>query len=263
MAPSTIKETLCFDEIHRATSHLSSQSLVIFDIDDVLFTATDHILKPPHRDHWLNTHFDEKFLPEVALDLLGHTWTTYDFEPTDPKVAELNNTLKERNIPSIALTAGWNGKLAHRPSHCDDRIRMLQSVHMNFTHSFPHMPETFFHGLHNCGKIPSFKSGVIFACMISKPVVLDAFLKSARFHPKDILFVDDMHHNLVQMQEFCTKENIAYQGFHYTAVSKRNHKILDEALALFQIETLIRDRIWLSDENAREKMHHLKMKNVG
>lgn len=262
MQKSTIKETLCFEEIHRATENLCPQSLVIFDIDDVIFTATDHILKPPHRDTWLNTHFDEKFPPEIALELLGHTWTTYDFEPTDVKIVDLNQSLKKRNIPSIALTAGWNGKLAHRSSHCDDRISMLKSVHMDFSHSFSKIPETFFHGLNNCGKTPSFKRGVIFACMLSKPVVLEAFLKAAHFHPKEILFIDDMHHNLIQMQDFCTKENIHYQGFHYTAVSKRNDRILDEELALFQIQTLIRDRVWLSDRHAKEKIGALKIKNA-
>ena len=262
MKTSTIKETLCFDEIHNATAHLCPQSLVIFDIDDVIFTATDHILKPPHRDAWLNTHFDEKFPPDIALDLLGHTWTTYGFEPTDTKITDLNQSLKKRDIPSIALTAGWNGKLAHRASHCDDRIDMLKSVHMDFSHSFSKTPETFFRGLENCGKIPSFKRGVIFACMLSKPLVLEAFLKAVCFQPKEILFVDDMLHNLLQMQDFCATKKIHYQGFHYTAVSKRNDRLLDEELALFQIETLIRDRVWLSDPQAKEALCRLKIKNV-
>lgn len=263
MKHSTTKQTTCFDEIHDATAHLCPQSLVIFDIDDVLITAKDHILKPPHRDAWLNTHIDEKFPPDVALDILGHTWTNYAFEATDSKVSLLNQSLKKRNIPSIALTAGWNGKLGNREFHCDDRVDILKSVHVDFSHSFDKVEETFFHGLENCGKVPSFKRGVIFACMLPKPLVLEAFLKVTAFTPKEIVFVDDIHDNIKQMQDFCTEQGIHYQGFHYTGVAARSNAPLDEELALFQFETVIRDKVWLSDEEARQKIGQNKQKKVG
>ncbi|MBX9977325.1 MAG: DUF2608 domain-containing protein, partial [Alphaproteobacteria bacterium] len=199
MIHSSITQTNCFDEIHAATKDLPKDALVIFDIDDVLITAKDHVLRGQKKEKWLNEYFDNRFSPEEVLQVSSHVWTVYETEITDAKVVELNESLKERGIPSIALTAGWNGSLGHRPLHCDDRVDILKGVGIDFSHSFPTIKETFFRGFENCTKIPSFKKGVIFACMLPKQDILGAFLASVNYTPKTIVFVDDMLINLERL----------------------------------------------------------------
>ena len=109
-------------------------------------------------------------------------------------------------------------------------------------------------GFHNCGKVPSFKGGVIFSCMLAKPGVLDAFLKIAQFDPDQIIFIDDILDNLDNMQDYCFEKKIPYHGFHYLGVDARNDRPVDEDVAHLQFQTAIKDKIWLSDEEAKKRI---------
>ncbi len=252
---STITQTTCFSHIQRETAHLTEKSLVIFDIDDVLVTAKDNVLRGSKKEKWLD-HYFNSLTPEESLEISSYVWTAYETEITDIQVAYFNEDLRARNIPSIALTKGWNGSMANRPSHCDDRIQTLKDIGIDFRYSFPNTPEIFLNGLENCGKIPSFKEGVIFSCMLSKAIVLDAFLKAVDFKPDEIIFIDDMLNNLEDIQTYCETHAVNYQGFHYVGVDARETQPLNEEIAHLQFQTALREKKWLNDAQAHQKLLH-------
>lgn len=261
-----IHASICFDHVkdiienaHKKMQNSAHKPLVVFDIDDVLITAKDQVLRGPRKDYWLDTYFfNDTRSEEESVEISGYTWATYQTEVCDPKVVSLQQHLKKQGIPNIALTAGWNGPLGPSPSHCDDRIRTLKNVGIEFHDVFPHIPPTSFTHLENCGRHPSFKQGILFACMIKKPLVLDAFCNIASLKPAHIIFVDDMMYNLTDMQDYCAHHGIAYDGVHYTGVEHHDNNTFDEAIAHLQFQTALRHKIWLSDDEARARLNMTK-----
>ncbi len=65
---STITQTTCFSHIQRETAHLTEKSLVIFDIDDVLVTAKDNVLRGSKKEKWLD-HYFNSLTPEESLEI--------------------------------------------------------------------------------------------------------------------------------------------------------------------------------------------------
>lgn len=260
-AHSEIIEMECFRRLSKLSKAPPKDALFIFDIDEVLIHARDQVLRPPHKAKWLHDQIDSRYSPEESKDLSGYIWSDYLVELVDPDLPKIISDLSISGARSIALTAGWNGDLGNTENHCDLRIEILKNYGIDFSKSFSHEAEIFFEEFSFCGRIPSFKQGVIFACMLPKHEILDVFLKKMSFTPSQIHFIDDSLHNLTGMRDYCAEVGLDYYGYHYVGVERREVDLLNYARAKLQYDIVIREKMWLSDEEA-DQILRTKQKTV-
>ena len=256
--PFAISTTSDFLSLERFIHVLNENSLVIFDIDDVLLTATDRVLRSPHNYIWLGKYIDNNFSPSEALSLASNIWTSYKTMITDRLLPDILQKIQYKGIPIIALTAGWNGVLANRKNYCDDRIKCLKNMKIDFSQSFPQLTNIIFSTLENCSKNPSFKEGILFGCRLPKDRVLDAFLSLLGSKPDTILFIDDLRENLDDVHKYCLKNEINFYGLHYNGVEKMDNTPLDENVAHFQFQYLIKHKKWLDDIAAKNHIKYIR-----
>ena len=220
----------------------------------MLITGKDVALRQPHKKKWVQRYIQANPCAEKSFEASANMWSVYETQISDPAVADIIQKLEERGIPSLALTAGWNGQLAKRPFHCDDRIDSLRSKGIDFSYSFPKLLPTFFKKFENFGKNPSYKQGVLFACMLKKSDIIHAFLEYAEHTPKEIVFVDDQYENIEDIGAYCARQGYNYHGIHYRGVEKRHTDQVNEKIAHMQFQTLLDTGEWLNDEVAEAKI---------
>lgn len=259
---SEIIEMECFRRLDDLSKAPPKDALFIFDIDEVLIHARDQVLRPPHKAKWLYDQIDSRYSPEDAKDLSGYIWSDYLVQLVDVNLPRMISDLSRAGARPMALTAGWNGDLGNTENHCDLRIDILKNYGIDFSKSFQHSDEIFFQELSFCEKTPSFKQGVIFACMLPKHDVLDVFLERMRFIPPQIHFIDDSLHNLIGMRDYCMKRGIDYYGYHYVGVERRELMPLNDVRAKLQYDVVIREKMWLSDEEADQILKGTRQKTV-
>jgi hypothetical protein len=66
-------------------------------------------------------------------------------------------------------------------------------------------------------------------------------------HPKHIVFFDDSMSNLQSVGKTCAEHNIPCTLFHYRGAGKFANT-LDTASIIKQVDTLIKEHRWVSDE---------------
>ena len=259
---SEIIEMECFRRLDELSKAPPKDALFIFDIDEVLIHARDQVLRPPHKAKWLYDQIDSRYSPEEAKHLSGYIWSDYLVQLVDQDIPRIISALSLAGARPIALTAGWNGDLGNTENHCDLRIDILKNYGIDFSKSFQQSDEIFLEEFSLCGKIPSFKQGVIFACMLPKHEILDAFLKKVKFIPEQIHFIDDSLPNLIGMRDYCARKQIGYLGYHYVGVEKRELVPLDNTRAKLQYDVVLREKMWLSDEEADQILKSTRQKTV-
>ena len=249
---SELFETTCFSKLCQIAKNPPKNALFIFDIDEVLICARDQVLRPPHKEKWLYEYIDSRYPPEEAKHLSGYIWSYYETDLVDHSLPEIIGMLTSSHAYTIALTAGWNGRLGHLDNHCDIRVQKLLNYGLDFSKSFDVEGELFFPELMYCGKTASFKKGITFACMQPKHLVLEAFLKKLSFTPSEVHFIDDYMPNLTGMRAYCQEKGMNFYGYHYKGVEAREKDFLNERRAHFQYQTVLTTKKWLSDAEADE-----------
>jgi len=250
--------TQIFDlkEIERELDQAGPNTLVVFDVDEVLITTEDHFIHPysystlfPIVDQYAKK-IDRKELEEIMSLCFLHPKRVL-IEGTTP---ELIQQIQKREIKTIALTHCEHGPLGLIPSVEVWRIEDLQSHGIDFSASFKDHPRLVLTELKST-KVPSplFQQGILFSKGYTKGQVLKAFLERIDFHPSKILFIDDSHDNLESMEKELQALKIPHRIFHYTGAS-RFAKPLDKELIQFQVDHLFHNREWLSDVEAKKRM---------
>lgn len=256
MAEIIESPNLCLFE--RAAQEADENTLVIFDVDDVLITARDQILQPAYRafSEKLEKEIEKEVSEKEAEKLWSITWLTRLAEPVDPQMAPLLQKVKYRGVKVLALTNAWTGAFGNIPSLEDWRLNELKGFGYAFHESWPCLKPTLFKQLKpkDPDRFPVFKDGVVFTCNLPKGMVLKAFLEYAKFLPEKIVFIDDKQKHLASVESFCQKAGIRFFGFRYTAVAKRSKPPLHEKRARLQFQVLKEEQKWLSDEEADKRL---------
>lgn len=240
---------------------LDSKTLVVFDVDEVIFMDEDAILKPvgdPLKFQIFNEKYakaesrSEKDLTTSILSLPLIKAKKVLVEDTTP---DLIDNLQNKSIKVIALTSCPTRPFGIIKSFEKWRLNHIENFGINFQKSFPEEKRFVFENITSYNVPPPvYNKGVIFAEGFSKADVLSAFLAKTNFKPSKVIFIDDMYSNLQEMEDKLSALKIPYQGYYYVKVSRDHSKDLDEEVARFQFDYLFKNQKWLSDKEAKKKM---------
>lgn len=246
-----IRDLLLFKE----TLHtLSSEDIVLFDIDQTVLTPKDSCLKPCCKELYqrLILSLDDAHANRLQ-SILALMWAE---ELVDDETPEIIKMLQSKKIPSMGFTALESGEFGTIAAIEDWRLDALKSFDIDFSCTFSDKsPTTLTMLTARNGHHPLFKNGVLFTNLMLKGEVLPHFIQAMQWKPRKIVFIDDSLRQHQSMEEACNNLGIEFQGFHYIA-ARCNPPNFDYQLGEFQLRYLIEHEHWLSEEEARSLLEN-------
>lgn len=259
---------LCFAEIVKTNdigvieNNLASagvDTLVIFDIDDVLMYPNDAILQPRGEElcaklvqqlkQSVGKHAIKEFISIILLER--------SVSPVDPRSVELLAKLQQKNIKTLALTNCLTGKFGLIENTENLRIAQLKTLGYHFNVSWQHLANISLKAMidDNLDANPVYKDGVVFVDQTKeKGPVLGAFLKYAKFKPRQIIFVDDKLKNLHSVERYASSNDIKFTAIQYT--KSLDFCDLNQDIARLQFKVLEQQKKWLSDKQAAKLLQN-------
>lgn len=229
--------------------NLHEDSLVIFDVDEVLITSEDRLLSPAA---WNYAPLIE--LVKANQEPLSIALASTSYHLVDPSAPALIDQLIEKKIPTIALTKSRIGKFGVIPSFEDWRFDQLARLNIHF--DFHANERLAFLNLVSDLPPPIFAKGILFCGDFNpknaKGVLLNAFLERINWRPKYVIFIDDQLVNLEGVSDELARQGVDFTGYFFQA--HPYSLLLDEEVAELQLKTLYEKKKWLSDKEAEEKL---------
>lgn len=237
---------------------IDQNTVVVFDVDEVLITSRDHFFHPQvesfvlelvKKEMALTTSKDEQKALEDKLSLSLIQTERILIENDSP---QLLNALLKKGVKVVALTSFPTGKFGKIPALERLRIDQLKSFGINFyskntpRHEFteiskPSIPP------------PLYEDGILFSRGYSKGEVLIAFLDFIKWKPSKVIFIDDLYANHENMMRSLNARTILYQGYRYSGVDLPENKI-DKEVIEWQFSTLLKQNKWVSHEQAKQAL---------
>lgn len=250
-ASADMAEAPNFEAIEAELLSLDQDALVVFDVDFTLIVPEDKMLRPS-GEKYLREITQEKlrgYSKEKIDELTSQVMLQSRVRLTDVKSLELLDLLQQKGIKTVALTAIRTGEYGAIPSMEDWRVQQLRRLGIDFAYSFPGVNPIVFSEFQGKGPSPAFSQGIICTVRYKKGQVLKAFLEHLNWKPSKVVFVDDRLDCLQSVETEMDLLGIPTMGFLYTAETGKNERI-DEEIADFQINTLLEEGRWLSDDDA-------------
>lgn len=241
-ASSEIRTIHSLDEI--STNEFSTRTLVMFDLDDVLIYPQDALLQN-WRSGWKPEGMRAWTSEEDTI-----AWMNVKFQIMDPSGPNLINLLNKIGIPTIGFTSFAMDDPDIVESIPDWRFRHLQELGINFN-----MENEIIFPIQNGFVPPSFEKGILYCGNFykkdkdNKGKILSLYLDWLDWNPEQVVFIDDGKQHIESVKNEVEKRGISFLGFHY--IPKELDPI-DEKVAELQYETIINQKQWLSDEEARK-----------
>ncbi len=230
-------------------------TLVIFDCDDTLLYKTDSILSKDNSDklrRYIKFAFIKHPLSYFYIDKLK--WIVMkncEQKLVHKDLLNLVTRLQSKNIKALILTAMIN-KTIDEGSFIDLRVDELYKFGFDFSKNWDNLKEI---ALIEGNETPYYKKGIICSGSGMKSSALRLFLEYSKFCPKKIIFIDDTKKNLEDIKTFSEKSGIEFLGIEYLGYKYIPSKYpFSEKRAVFQIDYLIKNEIWISDEKAELKL---------
>ncbi len=251
-----------FKQIESTLESLDSNALVVIDVDEVMLTDQDLILKPmgdPLKFQIFNEYYieakSEREKEEVSK-VLSLSLLLSQKALLEEDLPKMVTSLQKRKIKVIALTSCPTKSFGFIEDLERWRLNHMRQFGIHLERSFPCLKRFLIEGLASQNiPMPIFNRGVLFTEGFSKADVLASFLKKVKMNPSRVVFIDDLSRNLQQMEVKLAKMKIPHSGFHY-----KDQKIEvspDEKVARFQFEYLFKNKKWLSDEEASSSLKNL------
>ena len=228
--------------------NLPSKSLVIFDIDEILITPADLLLKPVGRDFngWGKIPLKE-FEYYLSIMLASTKYVLVDAEAPN-----LIKKMLQKGILAIALTACSTGAIGVIQSMEEWRFNQLNALGIDFSPFFE--GEYVFSELVDAkSRPPLFKNGILFTGDLQNPEksakgqLLGIFLDKINWSPEKVIFIDDSQKHLEAVFQELNQRGIPFQGHLLTTPTLQ----LNEKIAELQIRTLLDTNKWITDQEAK------------
>lgn len=242
--------------IEQTLQSVDRDTIVIFDVDDVLMHADDQILKSKNADACkpLVKKLKQQVGKDKIQDVTSIILLTRKNSPVDPRMISVIENLQKSGIKVLALTNCATGKFGLIPNTENWRIAELHKHGYYFDKSWQNLKDI---NLKSLMKVtndanPIYKAGIVFVDQTGeKGPALDAFLTYSATKPKKIIFIDDKSKNLVSVEEFAKQHNIAFVGIEYTKTLEGDG-MLNNDIAALQFDILEKEKKWISDNEAAE-----------
>lgn len=245
------------EEFKQTIDKADQDTLIVFDIDEVIITSKDQILHPSfivYRDKLYEDVIVKDHTKSEIEALSSIIFKTYETILVDENILKIFQNIYDNRLKVLALTSSPTGKLGVIEKFEDHRVDQLKRVGIDFNKFIHSFSDVILHEMKSeCGT-PLLHNGIIYTCHIDKGSVLEKILKKLDLKFKKIIFIDDRLDNLTSVESMCIKSEIDFFGFEYTAVRDSFVSPFNETRAQFQFNTLIEEGNWLSDELADIKL---------
>lgn len=247
-----IAVTNSYSIIKTALKNAGPDSLVLFDIEDVLYAAEDenYNLSHPVRKKLIK-QYEKKLGAQEAKKLWSVMYKARKVKYMDNTVEEIFADLKLRQVPSMALTKCFTGKFGNIEKGEDWRINELKALNIDFSVLSPIKGSIEFTDIISRNGKPSsapmLKGGIIFTARAEKGPIFERVLTHYNFYPKKIIFIDDKLKNLLSVEEVAKKYNIEFSGYVISAVKPSLTKEIDIKKEERRFETLEKENKWITN----------------
>lgn len=228
-------------------------TLIIFDVEDVLLEPRDTVLQFNHKTFVkdIERKLAEKYSNKEVDNINSSILLQRHNAPVNNDMAQIIDKAQNRGVKVMALTNCRTGKFGKISSMEEWRLQELKKHGYHFDKSWTNINDKIFsiQGEDSRDNI-IFKNGVIFTSHShTKGDALREFLKYSKIEPKSIIFIDDKEHNIKSVQDVASDMKIEFTGIEYTA-SKEHDTKLNEKRASLQFEVVEKEGKWLSDKEA-------------
>ena len=233
------------DEVIRLAS---KDSLVLFDIDDVLITPTDEFnFRSKIRKDLKKEISQNKSKHEIEV-IFSDFFLKRKVKLVNENIPKLIELLKDKKISISALSAWWTDNFGTIQEMEKQRLKELEQVKLSFTDLSPFNKDIRFtsHKTEH-GGTPMIISGIILTALKDKSEVLGLALGSINNKFKRIIFIDDQKKYLQEVEKFCTRNELDFVGIHYTESSLAPIPDFDSAKKKKRFDLLKEKHLWLSD----------------
>lgn len=239
-------------EFEKAIRSAGSSTLVVFDIDEVIFTSQDQILHPNYKNFRdiIEQDLAKNLSEKEMVELISLAYKARKRVIVDPKILEIFKLLLSQNTMTVALTHCVTGDTGLGDKYEELRIAQLESFNVDFSKLSQSISDISLPELEQDYGVPLLYKGVILTGLVDKGTVLKHILSKIDFKPEEIIFIDDRIDNIESVQVMCLELGIKYTGFEYNAVKNTPITAFNEQRARFQFKTLAEKRIWLNDDAA-------------
>lgn len=206
-----------------------TDTLVVFDIDYTLVYPDNPAYQVRNVQKWKEVFEKQNWTKEEHFIAKMYIVINTPSRLISPLALEAFHHLKARDISAIALTASATGKW--EATDClTARIDMLKGLGFHFETTTPFKGDFVFENypLPSIGSYPELKGGVIASNKASKGEVLKSFLALLPSRPKKVLAIDDLHYNLVDMEQACQEFNINFLGIELKGVHNLGEDLSQE-----------------------------------
>jgi hypothetical protein len=258
-ASAEIVQASSVNDIKTYTSQFESKdTLVLFDLDYVLFVPRDRVLRyAGEENNYRSKHFKAIFKDfqgkEIPLGkdkvpmaeyLISQILSSSKVELVSLDMPNFVNELDSKKMAVVGFTANSSGKYGIVQNEAELHLSRLSSLGYHFKDNGDLLK----------GEFPECISRVIFTNKADKGKVLLGFLKQLNKNYKNIIFVDDRLKNLTSVQNILKDHEINYLGIHYTELQDKN-EVLNQDIADKQFQVLSQEYIWLSDDEAQARLN--------
>jgi hypothetical protein len=224
--------------------NFSQATLVMLDLDDVLIYPKDVLMQ-----HWRGNWKPEGVRAWTAEeDTIA--WMNAHFQILDPFGPKLIDALNEQGIPTIGFTSFAMDQAGIVESIPKWRSQHLKALGLHFKEE----QEVVFAVQEKCIQ-PSFEKGVLYCGDLykkekdNKAKILALYLNWLHWTPQQVILIDDGKKHLESVQEELEQRAIPFIGFHYIP---KDLEPIDTQVAELQYHTIIHQKRWLSDQEAKK-----------
>jgi hypothetical protein len=236
-----------FIKLAELIEQIDQDSLVLFDVDDVLIMDQDEYrLTHPYRHEQLIERKQRLARKERHL-LYSIVLKERAVRLVDPYISDILGGLWKRAIPTLALTKLYTGKFGIIDDFTNWRINELNNMKIDFTKSAPIKEEILVDELDIGSGVPQIKQGIILTADADKGWVLENILHRTKYYPKTIIFIDDLLENIESVAKICDKLRINFYGLEYKGASLIPQPELNRESEKIRFEILENQHRWLTN----------------
>ena len=242
--------------IEKELKKADEETLVIFDINDVLFESRELLFKEQNSDLLKEVLNEDSKIPPILFSVVVQGPIVY----VDKNFVRIIRNLQNKNVKVIALTNGLVGSYGYVKSMEGLLIQQLHNLNYHLEKSWPNLKNAQIYITKSKDRKILFAEGIVFANkLISKATKgesLLAFFKYSGFYPKKVVFIDDKLKNLKSVSSVLEKEGIEFVGFEYTKTRNREDlPLITKEHAKLQLSILKKNHKLLSDDEIDKMLH--------
>jgi len=265
---STIIQTSITSPIIDEIAKIKSDSIIIFQFDNILSIYKDKILQPNNTTAFRKIVYKNMILPvkkeknfkrarEEIKKLKSIIFKEAQFLCVDSNFLKIIKNIKIKQGKALVITASNYGGYGMIESFFDWKLDIAKKLGYNFKIFWPefdsaHLKDDQQKSL----RIPFFKDGFVFCSNSSKLLALKRFIEYSKFLPKKIIVIESNRKILEEYEHFANEKNIDFVGIEYTAARNNFPKAqnIDLKVAKFQVLNLVKENVWLHDKEAMLKL---------